>query len=124
MDVRTPLLPEAIIRVWEAHGLVCAMAWHPVAGAGANGYVDTRRPDLDDHDWDVDVHGGITYAEDGWIGFDTAHYGDIWAGGEDPRGPHPFPLYLGHDDVRRLWTFDRLVAETEHLAAQVANICA
>lgn len=49
-----------------------------------NGYVKIP----EDHPWhgkdyddiDVEVHGGLTFASYGWIGFDCLHCGDYWPG--------------------------------------------
>lgn len=51
----------------------------PISGV-LNGYA--RIPDGHTIDVDeLDIHGGITYGSgdcSGWIGFDTAHTGDLW----------------------------------------------
>jgi len=67
-------------------GIEWAVCRAPLYGA-VNGYV--RIPD--GHPWsgldydaiDVRVHGGLTFARDGWIGFDTLHAGDYWPGMPD-----------------------------------------
>ncbi len=79
-----------------------------------NGYA--RVPD--DHPWhgldydeiDVAVNGGLTYARDDWIGFDTMHAFDYW-----PGQPHHF-----HDDCCIHWTESMVIEEAKNLARQVA----
>jgi hypothetical protein len=106
---------EAITRRWEAHGLECTIR---DSGMGFfNGYV--RLPaDHVAHDATYDqinrsirAHGGLTYGPDadGWVGFDTGHAGDYW-----PGMKHFFGT------AERTWDMERLAAETESLAAQLA----
>ena len=45
---------------------------------------------------DADIHGGITYDEDGWVGFDTTHGGDVW--------PSKEPVFV--DKWTKLWNVD------------------
>lgn len=60
----------------------------PLYGA-VNGYV--KLPE--GHPWlgqdydniDVEVHGGLTYANNEWIGFDYLHSGDMWPEQENDR---------------------------------------
>lgn len=58
----------------------------------------------------TDVHGGITYGMDaqGWIGFDTAHYGD-----------QVDEYLLGAEG--RIWTVEDVAAEARSLATQIAE---
>lgn len=96
-------------------GIVWVTCKAPLWGA-VNGYV--RVPD--DHPWhgldydneavDVQVSGGLTYANEDWIGFDTLHSGDYW-----PDSPHHF-----HDEWCTHWTPDMVAEETRSLARQVA----
>lgn len=59
------------------------------------------------------AHGATAgWARDGWIGFDTAHFGDWW-----PEWPSTDPLAAL--ERRRDWTLELVIAETESLAAQV-----
>jgi hypothetical protein len=75
----------------------------------------------------ADVHGGLTFADGhGWIGFDTAHYGDFWDDGAVAEIGGDVS-YLGdrlrssyREDALRAWTLDLLVEETKDLARQVA----
>lgn len=87
----------------------------PLYGA-INGYV--RIPQ--GHPWfglgydaiDADVHGGLTYSggNEGWIGFDTLHSGDIWPG-------LPSSLRFG---PAKHWTPELVAEEARRLARQVA----
>jgi hypothetical protein len=92
-----------------------------------NGYV--RLPEghpfevLDYDDIDVSVHGGLTFSEDGWIGFDTAHAGDIWTDDElishGMENTMPYPYSLFPDMEPKQWTLQLIVEETKNLAHQV-----
>jgi hypothetical protein len=82
------LPPEWPLPAWPfrwgttEEGIEWAVMQSPMGGL--NGYA--RLPE--DHPWreredtwdfeDVDTHGGITFFDNGWIGFDTAHGGDWW----------------------------------------------
>ncbi|QDH92353.1 hypothetical protein SEA_SPOOKY_87 [Gordonia phage Spooky] len=90
------------------------------------------------HTIDVDqleVHGGITYGggeSSGWIGFDTAHAGDLWDIDElrDRVGVHISEHgYWWHAQElsmrsgaswERTWTVDALKAEVFRLCDQIA----
>lgn len=101
------------------HGTEDGIDWAtvraPIYGA-VNGYV--RIPE--DHPWhglgyddiDVEVHGGLTYANEGWVGFDTLHAGDYWPGS---------PYRLEGD---RHWTAEQVAEETRALARRVAEAVA
>lgn len=134
------------IRAWDGpEGVLCAIA----AGGGMpglNGYVRLpgghpwRDLDLQSVDYEVvEVHGGITFGptSDGWIGFDTGHGGDVWAWPEvepyldslhpqirdswlDMRERGTLNLLADITPWTQHWTLERVVVETERLAAQVA----
>ena len=89
---------EGNARFWEDGDYKCVVHRHRIMGH-LNGYVGLPKG----HAWfgkgyediEVDVHGGLTYAseymitnpeKDGrwWIGFDTAHLGDITIFLNDP----------------------------------------
>lgn len=104
------------------HGVEWCIVNAPMWGA-VNGYV--RIPA--DHPWDemgydeihdvdphLEVHGGLTFARDGWIGFDTLHAGDWWPGSDDN-------MHF-HDDWCKHWTADEVAEETRRLAERVALI--
>lgn len=73
---------------------------------------------LDDFQWgnsaNISIHGGVTFGitDDGWIGFDTSHYGDYW-----PDSPMNFGHSIGDTD----WTREMVVAEAKDLARQIAK---
>lgn len=108
------------VKKWMSHGLECQILKAPCRGAH-NGYV--RMPQeyqdqnltYDELNESVEVHGGLTHGMDKerWIGFDTLHYGDVWE--EDPSDP--CQVLVG-----ARWTMDRLVAEVENLARQIAEM--
>lgn len=95
------------------NGIWWCVARNTVFGS-VNGYV--RVPDdhplhgldYDELD-DIDVHGGVSFADGDWIGFDTAHFGDYWPG-------MPEFMQDGHH-----WTKEEAVAETLRLADQIAD---
>lgn len=73
----------------------------------------------------IEIHGGLTFSEDDWIGFDTVHYGDIWSdeelekvGGANITTATHWPTIGGKEVVQ--WTVDKLEEETKYLARQVA----
>lgn len=86
---------------------------------GLNGYVQIP----EDHPWhelmevdlEVTVHGGLTFVHDGWIGFDTAHYGDVW----ETTPASMKQLYT--PEAVTLWTEEMLRDEVLRLADQVAD---
>ena len=100
-----------------------------------NGYA--RIPDGTTIDTDtLEVHGGITYGGgkcSGWIGFDTAHAGDMWrlqelreivgvhitAAGEAWQ-EQEWQLSSGAS-FETVWTVDALKAECERLCEQIAD---
>ena len=95
----------------------------PINGS-VNGYAllpeghPWRDLDLQGSDCDSgpDVHGGVTYGPtpSGWVGFDTAHSGDVWPGQE---------YDLGYDtewDVH--WTNEKVADEARELARQIAEV--
>jgi hypothetical protein len=105
-------------------GIEWAIYGHDSIGS-INGYA--RIPEghewrkLDDWRWDcsagVEIHGGITFGitNDGWIGFDTSHAGDIWAGSSFMRGLNDGDSFNTH------WTQELVVEETKNLARQIAK---
>lgn len=92
-------------------------------GTHRNAYVQlpALHPWHDESKIDADVHGGVTWLSDHWIGFDTGHPGDVW---EDlPNRIYPDELdqllggYLGI--ARHAWTMAELRREATSLALQV-----
>lgn len=123
-----PLKPYKIEREWQHAGLSCAVTL-ALAGSHRCGYV--RVPPghtlhgKDYGEFDVEVHGGLTFAEeepcteheDGqgwWFGFDCAHAGDL---PYDPALPAPYPYFPGG----HYWTQSEVERETELLADQLSK---
>lgn len=123
--------------LWTYREIPCAIVPNPL-GIAYNGYV--RLPEwhpwlafADEHDADADVHGGLTYGpENRWIGFDTAHVGDVWSDAaldvavvseeEAARGRRHRDLLrevFRHDRYTIFWTLEILRDEVNHLADQV-----
>lgn len=102
------------IRSWIAHGTRCALVRAPLGGA-INGYVKVPRSFTTDMASQVEVHGGITYHGDEWVGFDTLHSGDVWPG-SDPR------MGMGGTPWDRHWTEELAAQEAERLAAEVKRV--
>lgn len=107
-------------RHWKHAGLTCAMI---DSGIGfINGYVQlpedhvARNASYDQINRTISAHGGLTYGpdEDGWVGFDTGHSGDYWPGLTDPKRLFGAP--------ERTWDIERLTAEVESLALQLADM--
>ena len=101
------------IKEWIAHGFKCKILKAPIGCI--NGYVAIPKDHPDwGKDYDeigVNVHGGLTYGQQGrdsdlyWYGFDTAHSGDAW----------------GDRDYGHRWTAEEVEKETEKLALQFAH---
>ena len=139
-----PITPYKVEREWKHAGLSCAVVQAQEAGHRC-GYV--RVPPghpLHSKSYetpDVDVHGGLTFAEiepcteheDGqgwWFGFDCAHFMDA------QMDPEADATQLGEQAKHRLevqrmfpgprelrehyWTRAEVEAETERLAEQLA----
>lgn len=127
------VLEQEKVLFFRAYGLNCALA----AAMGINGYV--QLPMF--HPWkeldlqlgeavQVNVHGGVTYGPDqeGWIGFDTCHGGDVWTKEEFerfgvewvPEQSRMFPEDLKPIGWERYWTVNQVQIETVELARQVA----
>ena len=74
--------------------------------------------------YDYEVHGGLTYSdEDGWLGFDTAHYGDYWPPRELEKfggTPREDPI-SNFAEVNTIWTLDLAELEVIKLARQVSG---
>ena len=126
-------------REWSHAGLLCAVVQRR-KGSNRCGYV--RVPPNHPHykkaysDVDVDVHGGLTFAniepcvehEDGigwWFGFDCAHSGDA---SYDPENPpqhqidfiKKYPEFARSGLYEHFWSHEEVVAETERLAEHLA----
>lgn len=113
--------------VWQAHGLWCAVIPSPYAGL--NGYV--RIPEGVLIDVETLESPALTYGpdRDGWVGFDTAHYWDVWADPDMASSDltrqllaHGIKLPLPEEAVAVVWTREKMRDTVEHLAAQVAEV--
>lgn len=106
-----------------ADGITWAVCPAPMWGA-LNGYVQIP----EGHPWHglgydeiheahpgLRVHGGLTFARDGWVGFDALHAGDMW-----PEQPHEHRLGRPCDCL--MWTPALVVGEAVRLAVQVAVV--
>jgi len=133
-----PVTPYKVEREWQYKGLSCAVVLAREAGHRC-GYVRVPpgHPFHGKHydTLDVDVHGGLTFAEletcaahaDGqgyWFGFDCAHYMDVFynpdAKPEEARSTleihRKYSISPNHGHY---WTLPEVVAETERLAEQL-----
>lgn len=109
---------------FEHAGFKCLILRHPELGQ-LNGYVGLKRGHpyyrKSSDDIDVDVHGGLTFAQIGeginwskgywWIGFDTGHLWDYQPGME--KYIEPFATYKNIDYVTK---------EVKRLAEQLAPV--
>ena len=115
---------------FESHGLACHIT--RVSGLGhLCGYVGVPAGHplygISDGSIGVEVHGGVTFAEDEcdgrseglwWIGFDCAHSGDVVPGSPLTRRATGLGEYRA--DTYRTLAWVR--AETEQLAEQLARM--
>lgn len=129
-----PVTPYRVEREWKHAGLSCAVVQasegthrcgyvrvppgHPLFGKGYD-------------DAEVDVHGGLTFAEiepcteheDGqgwWFGFDFAHSGDrMYEPGSSLDARFPAMRFVGYEE--HWWTQEEVERETEALADQLAT---
>lgn len=124
---------------WNHNGIACVMV--PQSGHHWCAYVQLPAALRNNApaDWnEINVHGGVTWPtnecgcdDDGWIGFDTAHAGDVWK--EDVPGKRDpmleiwgslFGAFGMNDGGDGVWTLARLKEETEQLADQIATLTA
>jgi hypothetical protein len=115
----TPMPKMTVVSRGTEDGIAWVTCEAPLYGA-VNGYV--RLPaghpwrGVSTSDIDVDVHGGLTFSNDEWIGFDALHGGDVWPEMETDRiAPHTFDPKWD-----RRWTPEMVATETRTLARQVA----
>ncbi|MFE5092096.1 hypothetical protein ACFRCI_17325 [Streptomyces sp. NPDC056638] len=122
-------IEQDAIKQWDAYGMPCLIR----AGfTSLNGYVRLPQGKYDSKTVEriFETHWGITYGpdEEGWIGFDTAHANDYWppddlvshVGNEGMMVANTLREYAIKYGGGRRWTLDKLKAETESLAQQVA----
>jgi hypothetical protein len=115
---------DTIVKKWEHHNIRCAIAQGPFRNC--NGYVQIPK----NHPWrtitdynevPVNVHGGLTFSDrDGWFGFDTGHYRDIWEGKNIMNNLMGLSFPRIPDDPID-WNMDSLTREVNSLATQVAE---
>jgi hypothetical protein len=103
------------------HGVENGVQWATVNApfyGGVNGYA--RIPEghpwsgLDYDEIDVEAPGGLTFARDGWIGFDTMHAWDLWEGGEQPH-------FCRGECTCIKWTAEKVADAARALAQRVAE---
>jgi hypothetical protein len=146
-----PVASYNIEREWKHSGLSCAVVQAREAGNRC-GYVRVPpgHPEYGKNynDVEVSVHGGLTFAElepctehsDGqgwWFGFDCAHFQDaMYDPSVNPDTPglseeirnvlttmhHMNLKYLTSGLTTHYWTEAEVVAETERLAEQLAEV--
>jgi hypothetical protein len=123
------------VEEWDSDGVPCVIR---PGFSSLNGYV--RLP-VALRDWwkdygeaavVLDAHMSLNYGpdEDGWVGFDTAHYCDYWAADDliglvDAEGmalAAAFARINSQLPESRRWTRTLLREEAETLAAQVAAL--
>jgi hypothetical protein len=122
------------VKTWTHAGLPCAVE---PCSSHLSGYVllplghVARRRSYQSVSNAVSVHGGLTYGENGWFGFDTAHGGDFWSIEELTRAGVEITDSIrrvieikqayGYDDATS-WTLERIVEEVNRLAEQLAAL--
>lgn len=112
-----------LLRLWEAHGRWCAIVLSP--SRGCCGYVSASIDERVDFD-EVPAPGGLTWRDEGWVGFDTGHAWDLWLDPEVPEAPHDREMremglrptsdlaLIGGDP--QVWTIEKMQAAVEALA--------
>lgn len=112
-------------KLWQYNNIWCLIYKGPLRNY--NGYVylpdnhSWRGLDYDSEELDsVSIHGGLTFSQDNWIGFDTAHAYDIW----ENKSIYDDTLNIGSTTNFYLnnnhnWSFDLLEEEIKRLAQQV-----
>lgn len=108
--------PQSVTeKTWEYKSLKCKVKF--LFQSYRCGYVGVQKghPDYGKSydDVDVDVHGGLTYGEQGednfyWLGFDCAYSGDFIKGVSEHKGDF-------------FWTLEEVIKETNKLAEQLAK---
>lgn len=116
-----------VVKDWITYGLKCRIL--DGSFKNFNGYVAVPRShpawERDYDKLDIQVHGGLTFGQQGvendrqwddpelwWFGFDTAHAGDkiYYSSGEIS------------DSDGHYWTVEEVAEETENMARQFAEI--
>lgn len=111
------MVESEIVEQWEQHGRKCKVVKAKRSNGCAHycGYAKTTLSIDYDNAHIVDVHGGLTYGVDdeGWLGFDCAHSGDVCLDEDNEVMNEP----LGFD---RQWTVERVKEEVNKLARQLS----
>lgn len=117
------------LNAWEHNGIICRVMGGPFSNY--NGYVGVPKSnpawgkhysDLEEQGTNIDVHGGLTFAEQGkefsmhwpdpelwWFGFDTSH---AWDSVDYGYGD-------GHEKTRgHYWTAEEVAKEVQRMAEQ------
>ena len=118
VNVFAPRLKMSVVACGIEDGIRWSVCEAPIKPA-LNGYVELP----DGHKWinanyescNADVHGGITFVEGNWIGFDTVHAGDFWTTKKGDFLCYPDTPSEWHI----LWTEEAVIEETKKLARQV-----
>lgn len=118
-----PMEQKRIVKSGKHKGIVWVTAMSPIYGA-MNGYafLPESHPwrkladnPIEAYNLPTSVGRGITYAEDGWIGFDTTHFNDIW-----PDMPDWFSELAISDGIKR-WTPEMVVEEVKLLCEEIVE---
>lgn len=83
-----------------------------------------NRDYLDDY---LSCHGGITWYQHPFVGFDTMHSGDVWDGTPWEEPPMPGMSMRSTDIARKSpwvtqWSLEKICEEAKNLARQVAEV--
>lgn len=104
------------VEEWTHNGVLCKINKHPLGHY--TGYVKTYHYESETYpSLPYNVHGGLTYGpdEDGWIGFDCAHFGDTCIDEDGEMWGHTFP----RSSYEKIWKLNDVKEETEYLAEQI-----
>jgi hypothetical protein len=90
-----------------------------------NGYVQlpTDHPHHSTHydNIPVDIHGGLTFSQNGVVGFDTGHAFDVWTEEELQKYGGRTGLPALDSDINIYWTLGMITKQTKKLADQLAK---
>lgn len=107
-----------IIDEWVKHHHRCKIVktTYPSGYAHYCGYVQTPLRFHCDVAQFIDVHGGLTYGvdEDGWVGFDCAHYDDVCV---DEDGN-----VISDTTGDKEWTIEKVRKEVDSLSWQLKQL--
>lgn len=113
------------LAIGECDNIVWATVKSPMIGV--NGYVLIS---AESHPWStgfpddledlIDVHGGITYVQHPWLGFDTGHAWDYWPPEYDRIGIQQHGWPTGVTVIN--WTPELVAEEAKRLATQIVAL--